>query len=145
MTFEEWEETVPTALRERPVWRATAYRKATFLAARAPEDVLPMVRDVRFGGDVSQLVKAVGSIGSNISEGYGRRSRLDRIKFYEYALGSAGESMHWYTVLSAGLRGDLLKQRVETLAEVSKLLLTMIRNEREGGGWNDSRRIPPRT
>ena len=42
--------------------------------------------------------------------------------------------------------GDaLFDRRAEQFAEVAKLLLTMIGNERRGGGWNDSRRKPPRT
>ena len=143
MTFEEWEGSVSGVLRRQPIWRVTAYRKSLYLAACAAEDVVPILRDIRFTKDIPQLVEAVGSIGSNIWEGYGRRSRPDRIKFYEYAYSSVGESTHWYAVVSAVLDDELFDRRAEQFAEVAKLLLTMIGNERRGGGWNDSRRKPP--
>ena len=144
MTFDEWEARVPDVLRRQAVWRVAAYRKSSYLATCAAEDVVPILSDVRFAKDIPQLVEAVGSIGGNIWEGYGRRSRPDRVKFYEYAYSSAGESMHWYTAVSLALGQELLVERAEQLAEVSRLLLTMIGNERRGGGWNDSRRTAPR-
>lgn len=143
MTFEEWETRVPDVLRRQAVWRVTAYRKASYLAARVADDMAPIVGDIRFVKEIPQLVEAVGSIGSNIWEGYGRRSRPDRVRFYEYAYSSAGEAMHWYTAVSVALPQALLVQRAEQLAEVSRLLLTMMGNERRGGGWNDPRRRPP--
>ena len=94
--------------------------------------------------DIPQLVRAAGSIGANVAEGYAKRSRKDRIRFYEYALGSAAESKHWYVVLSNSLDSQLVESRMHTLGRISQLLLAMIRNERRGGTWNDSRRIPPR-
>ncbi len=42
-----------------------------------------------------QFVKAVDSISANISEGFGRYSKKDKIKFYRYSFGSLKESFDW--------------------------------------------------
>jgi four helix bundle protein len=42
-----------------------------------------------------QLVKAADSIGSNISEGSGRGSRVDYCRFLKIARGSFNETKHW--------------------------------------------------
>ena len=139
MTYEQWIARVPDVLRRQSVWRVTAYRNSSYLAACVAKDVVPILGDLRFTKNIPQLVEAVGSIGANIWEGYGRRSRADRVKFYEYAYSPAGESMHWYTAVSVAMSQDLLVERAEQLAEICRLLLTMMHNERRGGGWNDSR------
>ena len=42
-----------------------------------------------------QLINATDSISANIAEGFGRRSRKDKIKFYYYSYGSACEAIDW--------------------------------------------------
>lgn len=42
-----------------------------------------------------QFIKAVDSISANIAEGFGRRFKKDKVKFYYYAFGSLSESMDW--------------------------------------------------
>jgi len=51
----------------------------------------------RFARDTMgrQLVKAVGSIGANIAEGYGRYSFKENIQFCYYARGSLMETRHF--------------------------------------------------
>ncbi len=39
-----------------------------------------------------QLVRAVDSISANISEGFGRYHKKDKIKFYRYSFGSMEET-----------------------------------------------------
>lgn len=42
-----------------------------------------------------QFVKAVDSISANITEGFGRYGKKDKIKFYRYSQGSLSESLNW--------------------------------------------------
>ena len=42
-----------------------------------------------------QFVEAVDSISANISEGFGRYHKKDKIKFYRYSQGSLKESFDW--------------------------------------------------
>lgn len=42
-----------------------------------------------------QFVRAVDSISANITEGFGRYGKKDKICFYRYAFGSIKESFDW--------------------------------------------------
>ncbi|MCF6096052.1 four helix bundle protein [Thermovorax subterraneus] len=43
----------------------------------------------------SQIIRAVTSIGANISEGNGQLYKKKQINFFNNALGSASETRHW--------------------------------------------------
>ena len=45
-----------------------------------------------------QLLRAIDSVGANISEGYGRGSKLDNDRFVKMARGSLSETKHWLTI-----------------------------------------------
>jgi four helix bundle protein len=74
----------------------TAYRFATEASDAAWDDASTMKCEPLLAEIAPQLVRAIGSIAANIAEGYARRSARDRIRFYEYALGSVEESRAWY-------------------------------------------------
>jgi four helix bundle protein len=42
-----------------------------------------------------QWIRAIDSISANIAEGFGRRSKKDKINFYRYAYGSVKECLDW--------------------------------------------------
>ena len=42
-----------------------------------------------------QYVKATDSISANISEGFGRYTKNDKVHFYRYSFGSVKECMDW--------------------------------------------------
>ena len=42
-----------------------------------------------------QFVRAVDSVSANVSEGFGRYSKKDKINFYRYARGSVYECLNW--------------------------------------------------
>jgi len=130
VNFEEWEATVPETITRDPLWRMKAYRLATLLSDLAWRDVTKLVADPRMRSVADQLYRAVGSIGANIAEGYGRRSGKDRVRFYEYALGSAREARHWYYQGRHALPNRTVQHRLQLLSEIARLMLSIIPEER---------------
>ena len=134
MELDEWISTAPESVREAPTWRVRAYQIGVFIAVCAAEDTVSLEGQHRFSQIAPQLVRAAGSIAANIAEGYPRRSRKDRIRCYEYALGSARETTTWYLTVSAALDRTSLDRRLSCLTRVSQLLVKMISNERVAAG-----------
>jgi four helix bundle protein len=79
---------------------------------------------------LDQLIRAVGSIGANIAEGYSRGSARDRARFYEYALGSAREARDWYWKVRHGLDEATLAARLSLMTQLVRLLLRMMLQQR---------------
>lgn len=94
------------------------------------QDISGLADDERTVRLSSQLYRAIGSIGANIAEGYSRNFPKEKARFYEYALGSARESRHWYHGGRHVLGDGVVGERVCVLTDVVRLLLTMIPNER---------------
>ncbi|OQA44422.1 MAG: hypothetical protein BWY52_01638 [Chloroflexi bacterium ADurb.Bin325] len=133
MKYEEWEKDVPESVKHDPLWRMTAYRLATLLADLAWGDVTRMMDDKRTSAIADQLYRAVGSIGANLAEGYGRSTGKERARFYEFALGSARESRHWYYQARHVLDTEAMQHRVGLLDQTIRLLVTMVPQQRESG------------
>lgn len=130
MTFAEWLAGVPREITEDSLWQVKAYRLALFLVDISWHDVTKLMRDKRTRGLSDQLYESVGSIAANISEGYSRGTGKARALFYEYALGSAREARGWYFG-ARHILGDIVCQhRIQLIAEILRLLLTMIPQQR---------------
>ena len=118
------------ALRRDPAWRMKAYRLAIESLEDGWADASAIARH-RVTRDVAtQLYDALGSIGANLSEGYSRSSGADRVRMYEYALGSARESVVWYFASRHVIGKAVAEERIARLQEIIALLLTMIPKER---------------
>ena len=141
MDLDEWVDRAPVAIRKAAVWKVRAFQIASYVAALAAEDARTLEGAARFARVVPQLVGAAGSIAANLTEGYSRLSRKERIKYYEYALGSANETSSWYQSAASGLAPNALEDRLTYLARISQLLLTMIRNERIALRSGSSKRV----
>jgi four helix bundle protein len=127
MSYDEWEAAVPAFVKGDVIWHVQAYRLALFIADVVERDTRPLMHDKRFADNLTQVVRAAGSIGATISEGYPRQSAKDRIRYYEYALGSAGEVKTWYFNSRAAISDDVIEQRYAVLTSITRLLHTMIR------------------
>ena len=125
-----WESSVPQEIARSALWRVQAYRIALFVADIGRPELQRLSRIPFARSAADQLFRALGSIPANICEGYSRGSGPDRVRFYEYALGSALESMTWCFLLRNELRGPFAQQAQLLLAQIRNLLLTMIRPER---------------
>lgn len=130
MTYDEWEVTVPAMLKADAIWRVQAFRLASHLSAVAGFDADTIAEAPWLVKSAGQLASCSESIPANIAEGYARLSPKDRIRFYEYALGSANEAKSRYVTLSRRLDPQLVNARLAVLTSVTNLVLTMIRSGR---------------
>jgi four helix bundle protein len=110
--------------------RVQAYQLAQGLAGPAFEDATLLQQSPLLSHLAPQLMRAAGSIAANIAEGYVRRSPRDRVRYFEYALGSTEETRSWYTFAHPALSEDVLTDRIARLTSIRRLLLVMIRNDR---------------
>ncbi len=140
MDYETWLTTVPNAITDDPLWSMKVYRLALFLSDITWQDVIKLSQDRRMVGLSDQLYRAVGSIGANVAEGYGRGTGKDRARFYEYALGSARESRDWYYKARHLLGDEVAHHRITLLAEITRMLLKIIPSQR---GKTVHEAVPP--
>jgi four helix bundle protein len=129
--YEQWHAAVPAQILADPLWTTKAYRLASYLTACVSEDGSYLQSTPGGRTILPQLALAVASIGANIAEGYSRTGPRDRARFFEYALGSARESRHWYLSVRALLGEDLIARRMETLDEIIRLLVAMVVRQRQ--------------
>ncbi len=130
MNYQQWEQNMPAEFTGDLLWKIEAYRLALFVCDLAWNDVTRLYQDARTIKLSDQLYRAVGSMGANIAEGYSRSSGKERAHFYEYALGSARESRHWYYVAQHLLGEVVTLHRIGFITQITRLLLTMIPDQR---------------
>lgn len=130
MNYQEWQETVPEAITADSLWKLEVYRLSLFAADLAWQDATKLLRDRRTRGLSDQLYRAVGSISSNVGEGYSRGTGRDRARFYEYALGSAREGRDWYYKGRHVLGESVTSHRLDLMVQIIRLLLVMIPDQR---------------
>ncbi|MFQ5578091.1 MAG: four helix bundle protein [Anaerolineae bacterium] len=131
MNYTTWETKIPETFTADSLWKMKAYRLALFLADITWRDVTRLAQDKRTLALSDQLYRAIGSISANLAEGYSRGSGRDRARFYEYSLGSARESRDWYFKARHILGDVVVRHRLELLAEIIRLLLAMIPQQRQ--------------
>ena len=141
MTYDEWEAAASQAVKSDPTWKVEAYRLGLFAGASAWSDAEILVRDPRGSVVAGQLMRSAASVAAQIAEGYGRRSAKDRARYYEYALGSVGETRAWYIAIRHAIGAETSEERRANLLSLTRLLLTMIRREREKpANWMETAR-----
>ena len=130
MNFQEWEQTVPDAIRGDSLWKAKVYRLALFAAEIGWQDATKLMGDKRIRSLSDQLYRSLGSISANVAEGYSRGTSKERAHFYEYALGSAREARDWYYKACHILAPEVVDHRLNLLSEIIRLLLVMVPEQR---------------
>jgi four helix bundle protein len=130
MNYQEWEKSVPSTITGDSLWKMEAYRLSLFASDLAWEDATKLMRDRRTLRLSDQLYRAVGSVSSNIGEGYSRSSGKDRALFYSYALGSAREGRDWYYKGRHVLGESVANHRLALMTQIIRMLLVMIPNQR---------------
>jgi four helix bundle protein len=113
-----------------PLQRSTAYQVCIALMPDCFKDCEQLVENPITVKLAAQLYAGAGSIKVNIAEGYSRSSGADRVRFYEYSLGSVRESMEWYRDSEPVLGIECVTDRLDRLEEIRRLLLATIPRER---------------
>jgi four helix bundle protein len=126
-----WEKVCPPAITSDVIWKLDVYRAALFLLHVARIDGRALTAAWPADHVGLQLTSAAGSISSNLGEGYSRSTRPDRLRFLDYALGSARECIVWYQAARGVLPDDVIEQRLVLVARIRSLLLGLIRSTRE--------------
>ncbi|MHB1097480.1 MAG: four helix bundle protein [Gemmatimonadaceae bacterium] len=129
----EWAPSVGAAETADPIWNLLGYRIARCLLDHVQSDCVHLVEHVD-PKTVSQLSRAIASIGANIAEGYSRRSPADRSRFYGYALGSTREATLWYRSVAWSLDAPTLALRMAFLAQERRLIIGMLKSVQRQGG-----------
>jgi four helix bundle protein len=129
-SFGEWVVRAGPQQRGDPLWRMTAYRMGLYALEIAWVDATSLDRNRITRPIGSQLYRAIGSIPANIAEGYSRSSGADRVRFFEYALGSTRESAVWYAAAWPVLGQATYNRRIELLTQIRRILLAAIPAER---------------
>lgn len=130
MHFPDWEGSVSRSLKADPLWRMEAYRLSLFACDLGLTDARALWRDPLLRPQAVQLVRALGSVSANLEEGYSRSSGRDRVKHFEYSLGSARESRGWYWRSRSVLGHDLATAGMSTQTSIIRLLSVAIPAER---------------
>src|SRR4030088_2870382 len=117
-------------IKEDPLHRMRAYRLACELVSESWQDAEKLTHHRTTEKVSSQLYAAVGSIAANLGEGYAHSSGKDRARIFEYALGSARESIAWFRSAEPVLGGDVVARRIEKLDEIRRMLMAIIPRER---------------
>ena len=130
MNYSEWELSISPDIKGDGLWKMEVYRLALFLSDLAWHDATKLAQDRRTLGLSDQLYRAIGSIGANVAEGYSRSSGKDRVRFYEYSLGSGREGRDWYHKSRHALGDAVAAHRIHLITQIIRLLLTMIPDQR---------------
>ena len=138
----EWEKGADLGRIGDPLWTVQAYRISLY-AIECHNFDRRLNAQLSRAPSFDQLTRAVGSISANIAEGYSRSSIADRTRFYGYALGSTREAIAWYDTLTTEL-GSVVGARQDTLIQIRRLLLTMLRRTRPEGPVLSMRDAPRR-
>ncbi|MEK7441947.1 MAG: four helix bundle protein [Chloroflexota bacterium] len=130
MKYEEWEQKVPSAIKDDPLWKMTVYRQALFIGDIGWFDVCKLAQDSRTLKIAGQLYDSLGGISATIAEGYSRGSDKDQARFYEYALGSAREVRDWYFKSRYVLGEAVSLHRMNLTVQIIRQLLTIVPEHR---------------
>jgi len=113
-----------------PLLRMRVYHLACELLGEAWNDAEELKHDKATEKISGQLYSAIGSIAANLGEGYAHSSGRDRARIFEYALGSARESMVWYRAAQPLLKDEIVSLRLGKLEEIRRMLLAIIPRQR---------------
>jgi four helix bundle protein len=126
--FRRWQVEVPEVVRNDAIWSSVGYRLSLYSSDFVSEDVQRLKRRDRHSA--SQLHRASRSISVNFAEGYSRSGVRDRIRFYEYSLGSARECREWWFKLRSLMPAERFHAGLELFTRVIRVLLAIIAAER---------------
>jgi four helix bundle protein len=130
LKYKDWLKEILGEFTNDPLWNMRVYRYALFLSDVAWKDIFQLSKNKLLLGACDQLFRSAGSSSANISEGYSKKSRRDRARYYEYALGSTRECRGWYYKVRHNLSEEILNSRLKLTTEIIKMLLHIVPKQR---------------
>ena len=130
-SFEAWQESVHSGIRNDPLWKFQVYPKALFLYDLTWENCVYLLKDRRGKEVAAQLIRSVGSISANIEEGYGRGYGKDYAYRLRIAIAEARESRGWYWRGRKLLPPQVVDHRINLLSEIIAMLAPNIKKQRK--------------
>jgi four helix bundle protein len=103
-----------------------AYQKARQLFDLVAADMEALKANPLCYRLVSQQIGNADSICANIEEGYGRLSRVEYVRFFDIARGSARETRGRYERMKHWLDQDVIQHRIKLLDEIIGILTASI-------------------
>ena len=108
-----------------------AYQKARQLFDLVVADMEKLKTNPMCYRLVPQQIGSADSICANIEEGYGRRSRVEYVRFLDIARGSARETRGRYERMTHWLGQEVIQQRLQLLDEIIGILTSSIETMRK--------------
>lgn len=132
LSFEEWQKTVPSALRSDPLWESKYYRLAMYLYDLVWLDCAQINRDFRGREIAKQLIRSAGSVCANMEEAYGRGvGTADYVRIMRISLGEARETKGHYIRSRHVLPADTVEKRLAVIDQVISMLTSVIAKHRK--------------
>ena len=130
--YQEWEGSVPTRMKEDPLWKSQYYRYAMYLYDFVWADCDVLKKDFRGREIARQLIRSSGSISANIEEAYGRGvGTADYVRILRIALGEARETQGWYLRSRHLLSSDIIDERLDVISQVISMLVNAISTQKK--------------
>jgi hypothetical protein len=129
LSYEGWEQSVPSAIREDPLWSLRIYRLALYAGELGRRDGAYLATRTGYASIAEQLVGTTGAIGANIARGYSCAGR-ERLRHYECALGAAREARDAYFRVRSALGPGGGDSRLSLLATIIKILAALLTKAR---------------
>ena len=132
LPFDEWVNTLPTSLRNDPLWKAAYYRFAMYLYDLVWLDSVLIGKDFRGREIVHQVVRSAGSVCANMEEAYRRGvGTADFVRIMRISLGELGETQGWYFRSRHILNEETLDKRIKVIQRAIALIVTAINQNRK--------------
>jgi four helix bundle protein len=77
-------------------------------------------------GISSQIRRSAVSVAANIAEGFSKKGKADKMRFFNIAQGSLEET-HYYLILISDLKYEKTEQMIVKIDEIGKMLKGYIR------------------
>ena len=132
LPFDEWVNTLPTSLRNDPLWKAAYYRLAMYLYDLVWLDSVLIGKHFRGREIVHQVVRSAGSVCANMEEAYRRGvGTADFVRIMRISLGELGETQGWYFRSRHILNEETLDKRIKVIQQAIALTVTAINQNRK--------------
>jgi four helix bundle protein len=121
---------VAEQVRLDPLWGLRVYRAALYAGELGTRDSAWLAKQPGCAEVARQIALSTSAISLEIADGYSRRARRDRVRFYESALGNARMSRDCYYKARAALGENAAGARISLHTSIIRILMVLLRKDR---------------